>query len=121
MARAPITVQQASGSKPTLQPAAGSLTVNQTAPGTAGDGVSCPADGKTLLIAHNTNAGAQTVTISSVADRNGRTGDITSYSIAAGRVATFGPFRAEGWAQADGQVYAAGSHTDVKFGAVRVG
>lgn len=120
MARADITVQDASGSRPTLQPTAGTLTLSQTAPGTAGDGVSCPADGKTLLVAHNTNAGAQTVTISSVADRNGRTGDITAYSIAAGRVATFGPFGREGWAQADGKVYAAGSHTDVKFAAVRL-
>lgn len=120
MAATALTVMDAPGTKPTLQPTAGSLTIGQTAPGSAADGVAFPLSGRILLIAHNTNAGAQTVTIDSVPDRNGRTGDITTYSIAAGRVAVFGPFDREGWAQSDGTLLAVGSHTDVKFAAVRV-
>lgn len=120
MAATALPVQDAPGTRPTLQPTAGSLTATQTAPGTASDGVSFPLDGKTLIIAHNTNAGAQTVTVDSTPDRNGRTGDITTYSIAAGKVAFFGPFEREGWAQDDGKGLAIGSHVDVKFSAIRV-
>ncbi len=56
-------------------------------------------DGKTLLIAQNTGVGARTITISSVVDAQNRKGDITAYSIAAGGLAMFGPFKQAYWNQ----------------------
>ncbi len=116
MARTTITGKTLPGSYPSLQPSAGSLTLTEYAPGTASDGVQVTLiPGKTILIARNTNAGAQTVTVTSVADSMGRTGDITTYSIAAGGLAAFGPFTTDGWRQTDGNLYAVASHIDVKF------
>lgn len=116
MPRLAVTPKVLPGPYPTLQPGAGTLTVTEAAPGVAADGISFPiVPGKQVLIARNTNAGAQTVTITSVVDARGRSGDITTYSIAAGGIAAFGPFEYEGWRQSDGSVWAVGSHIDVKF------
>ena len=116
MARTTITGKTLPGSYPSLQPTAGSLELTEYAPGTASDGVQVTLiPKKTILIARNTNAGAQTVTVTSVADAQGRSGDITTYSIAAGKLAAFGPFETEGWRQSDGNLYAVASHIDVKF------
>jgi hypothetical protein len=78
------------------------------------------AGGNDLVVAHNTGVGAVTVTITSVADPFGRTGDVTAYSMAAGEYAVFGPFKNLGWAQSNGQVYLEASSADVKFGVVAV-
>lgn len=56
-------------------------------------------NGKTLLLAFNSDTSAHTVTLTSVADGQNRTGDITAYSIAAAKIATFGPFTSLGWNQ----------------------
>lgn len=72
-----------------------------------------------LVVAHNTSAGALTLTVTSVADaRTGRTGDITTYSIPAGEYAIFGPFGNDGWGQSDGYVYLTPSATTLKLGVV---
>lgn len=76
--------------------------------------------GNELVIAYNANAGAQTVTISSVVDDMGRTGDVTTYSIGAGEYAVFGPFGTEGWRQSDGKLYFEATHADVKLGVVKL-
>lgn len=76
--------------------------------------------GQELVIAHNTGASAYTVTISSVADDQGRTGDVATYSLAAGDYAIFGPFGLEGWKQTDGKLYFEASNASVKFGVVRL-
>jgi hypothetical protein len=76
--------------------------------------------GNELVIAWNSNAGAQTVTVSSVVDDMGRDGDITTYSIGAGEYAVFGPFDTEGWRQSDGKLYFEASHADVKLGVVKL-
>jgi hypothetical protein len=55
-------------------------------------------DKKTVVLAHNTDTVARTITISSVPDTLNRVGDITAYSIAAGKIARFGPFNTVGWA-----------------------
>lgn len=73
------------------------------------------ASGNDLVIAHNTGASAATITIRSVADPYGRTGDI-SYSLGAGEYAVFGPFPCLGWQQSDGKIYLEASSADVKFG-----
>jgi len=74
--------------------------------------------GKVVVIAHNTGASAYTVTVESVVDALGRTGDITTYSMAAGAYAAFGPFDLEGWKQTDGKLYFKASNVAVKFGVI---
>jgi len=76
--------------------------------------------GNELVIAHNTGVGAQTVTVSSVVDDQGRTGDISTYSLAADDYAVFGPFGTEGWRQSDGALYFEADSADVKFGVVKL-
>jgi hypothetical protein len=58
-------------------------------------------EGKTLLIAQNTDSGAHTVTITSIVDAFNRTGDVTAYSLGAGELAIFGPFKEAGWKHLD--------------------
>jgi len=76
------------------------------------------ASGSDLVIAVNTGASPATVTINSVADEYGRTGDVSAYSVGAGETAVFGPFPTHGWAQSDGYVYLEASSTDIDFGVV---
>lgn len=75
--------------------------------------------GKELVIAHNTDgANPYTVTIESVADELGRTGDITAYSLAAGEYGVFGPFGRDGWRQTTGKLYFRGSNAAIKFAVI---
>lgn len=76
------------------------------------------ASGKDLVIAHNTGGSAYTVTVTSVADPYGRTGNISAYSIGAGEYAIFGPFELAGWQQTDGKILISASNAAVKFGVV---
>jgi hypothetical protein len=76
--------------------------------------------GNELIIAHNTGVGAQTVTISSVVDEMGRTGDVSAYSLAADDYAVFGPFGTEGWRQTGGKLHFEASSADVKLGVVKL-
>ena len=78
-------------------------------------------DGAILLVVHNTGAGAQTLTIESVVDDRGRTGNITTYSLAADDHAVFGPFDLEGWEQTGGQLYFTASHAEVEVAVVSLG
>lgn len=55
-------------------------------------------DAKTVVMAYNTDSGAHTITFTSVLNAFNRAGDITAYSVAAGKIALFGPFRNAGWA-----------------------
>lgn len=84
---------------PTLPVGAGSLTITPT-PGDTGNGnYAVIVNSKTLVLAFNTDSGAHTVTVTSVAAAgDNRTGDITTYSIAAGGVAKLGAFTTNGWA-----------------------
>ena len=76
------------------------------------------ATGKELVLAQNTDVGAQTVTITSVADPYGRTGNVTAFSIPAGGLAIFGPFNVQGWQQSDGYIYIDASVVTVKFSVI---
>lgn len=60
--------------------------------------------GKELLLVHNTDAGPQDVTVVSVADSQGRTGDEVK-NILADEWAILGPFKQAGWMQTDGKIY----------------
>lgn len=72
------------------------------------NGMMFPNDGRTVLLVRNADAAAKTVTVVSVADDAGRTGD-HSIVIAAGKTAIVNPLRPGWWSQrggADGgQVY----------------
>lgn len=84
-----------------------------------GDGDQFTFEGEDLIIAHNTGGSAQTVTVTSVVDPYGRTGNI-SYSVGAGEYAVFGPFKALGWQQSDGNIYVSADSADVKLGVVKL-
>lgn len=76
--------------------------------------------GKEVIVAHNTAVGAQTITISSVADPYNRTGDIATYSLGAGEYAAFHMNNLAGWLQSDGKLYFEASDAGVLFGVLRL-
>lgn len=119
MARVTLTAQDALGSYPSLPIASNGADLTETA-ADATNKEQVLLTGRELIIAHNTGAGARTVTFTSVADALGRSGDITTYSIGAGEIAVFGPFKREGWAQSNGYLYIEASHAEVKWGVVRL-
>ena len=87
---------------PTLQPGAGSLAAAFQAADASLKNYTPLVPGKTLLLAMNTDSGAHTVTVSSVADTFKRKGDITAYSLAAITgttpvIAILGIFAIAGW------------------------
>lgn len=72
------------------------------------------------VFAHNTGAGAATVSVTSTNDPYGRRSHIVTYSIGAGEYAIFGPFRLLGWQQTDGKLYFAASSADIKLGVINL-
>ena len=120
MARTPLTKSTPLGSLPaTLPLVANSADLTMTA-ADVGNGNSFVASGKDLVIVQNSHASTTyTVTVTSVA-KDGRTGDITTYSLAAGVIAVFGPLQTPGWRQTDGSVYLAGSNAAIKFGIIDI-
>lgn len=117
MARLVLTPATPKGSYPTLPLTADSADISMQVPGTYTDGIGWANTGREILVVQNTGASPYTVTITSVAYL-GRTGDITTYSLAAGDIAIFGPFDPRGWNQTDGMVYAVGSNASVKFAVI---
>lgn len=71
--------------------------------------------GKEILLVRNDDAGAQTVTVTSTADPQGRTGDITADSIAAGAYAVYQEFPVSGWRNSDGEVVVTPSDANLFF------
>src|SRR3990167_9541476 len=109
------------GSYPALQPAADSLDLAMTA-ADATNKEQVVLTGKQILVWHNTSAATpRTVTITSIADGgHKRSGDVTTYSVAAGEYGAFGPVEIDGWRQSDGNLYFEASHAEVKFGVLRL-
>jgi hypothetical protein len=118
MARVTHTAFSALGTKSDVY-TAGAADISMTA-ATPADDEEVVHNGEILLIAHNTDVGAQTVTVSSVADDLGRTGDITTYSLAADDYAVFGPFKVEGWRQTNGKLYFEATDAGVLFAVVKL-
>lgn len=114
MARVLVAAQTLPGSYPTLPVTPGSDLSEQAADASLFQYTPLVA-GKTVVIAHNTDSGAHTVTFTSVADAQNRTGDITAYSLAAGHVRAFGPFLSAGWVQDGTQLWFAANDATVKF------
>ena len=116
MARTTLVKTAAKGPFPSLPVSAGGLDVTMAAADVANKNQFLPS-GKDLLIAQNSGASAYTITVTSAADRQGRTGDVTTYSIAAGGIAAF-VVGSDGWVQTDGYVYCEASNASVKLGVV---
>jgi hypothetical protein len=75
--------------------------------------------GKFLIIAQNTDAAGQTVTLTSKADGLGRTGDVTAYAMATTTVAAL-LVDTLGWLQSVGNFYLQASSVNVKFAIVKL-
>lgn len=118
MARTTIAAQTTPGAYPTLPVAANSRDL-AVVPADVGNGNDVTiVEGKTLLVAYNASAAtARTLTLTSVADAFGRSGDITAYSMAAGEIAIFGPFKVAGWSHA-GKLWVDGSHAEMTFAVI---
>lgn len=85
----------------------------------ASNGNQFPMSGGEYILVHNTGGSAYTVTLTSAPDSLGRTGDITTYSLAATEIALFGPFQTHGWRQTNGKFYIDGSNASVKVAVFR--
>lgn len=97
---------------------AGAADVAFTAPDIT-NGNAFAHSGKELLLAKNTGASSVSITITSAPDRFKRIKHIT-YAVAAGAIARFGPFPAEGWVQDDGTVWVDCAATDLTLAVVEV-
>jgi hypothetical protein len=83
-----------------------------------GNGNQALLNGKTLLIAYNSDmqspAVSHSVTVTSYLDAQNRLGDITD-SIPEGHMRIYGPFPNLGWKQPDGNLYFSADNATVKF------
>lgn len=122
MARTLLTpVATATGTGyPTLPLVALSATLPET-PADVVNGNAFVHTGKEVIIAYNSTAGAEDVTIGAAPDRFGRTGlDIAAYALAAGKTAFFGPFPLEGWRQTTGWMHIDASDVGILLSVVRL-
>lgn len=119
MAATVLTPNLAVGPFPALQPAANSLDLTETAADPS-NGNRCICTGRELLIFRNSGATGRTFTVTSVADGQRRTGDVTTYSLGAGETAAFWVGSVDGWKNADGHVYFSASHAEVLISVVRI-
>lgn len=112
MPRTNIAAQTLPGAYPVIPITANTRDVTEV-PGDVGNGNETTlVDSKTVILAHNVNVGAKTITFTSVVDTLNRVGHITAYSIGAGELAVFGPFKTVGWA-ATGKLQIDVEHADV--------
>lgn len=113
MARTALTVQ------PLVLPiiAANFLTLTLTAADTVNLNA-VVSTGKEILIAQNIDTVSHNVTINSVADELGRTGDLTD-AIAAGAIRVYGEFPQYGWMQSDGMLHFQADNAKVLFAIIQ--
>lgn len=120
MPRTAITPASAVGPYPSLPLSANALDITFTAADVANkNSISFGSAAEMLILMHNGGASPYTVTITSVADELGRTGDIETYSLAAGEYAAFRVQR-PGWVQSDGALYLEASNASVELAAIRL-
>lgn len=72
-----------------------------------------------ILIARNTGASTRTVTVYSVANRAGRTGNIVDTLAVAPAARVYGPFTKEGWIQSNGKLRFKATHAEVEFAIIK--
>lgn len=115
----PITTQTPVGPYPGSV-SAGSLDITMTAADNV-NGNSFVITGHEILLIWNTDSAAHTVTISSVADSLGRTGDVTSYSVGATTHSAFSFLGGvNGWQQPGGTVNFTANSNLIKFAVLYV-
>lgn len=115
MARTSLTPVSAPGS----YAAAGTVFTWTAADATNGNAFTLT--GKQLVLAYNSDtAAAHSVTVTSVADEYGRTGNITADSIAIGAYKMYGPFKLPGWLQTDGNLYISADDALILFAVITI-
>lgn len=93
------------------------LAVTETAADT-GAGNETAGVNDVLLIAHNTHGSTTyTVTITSVADQFGRTGNVAAVNLVAGEIRIF-RLTMHGWADSNGKFNFSANNAAIKFGLV---
>jgi len=117
MARVLVAAQTTPGAYPAFPISANSLDMDfQTSDNSLGNYTPL-VDSKSLVLAWNTDSSAHTITFTSVADTFNRTGDISAYSIGAGEIAMFGPFKTAGWSHS-GELWIDTSNSTVELAVV---
>lgn len=119
MPRTNLVAQTLAGAYPALPLAGGSADLTWTTADIVNQNMTTLVNAKTVILARNTGAGAHTVTITSQPDTLNRTGHITAYSLAAGKVARFGPFQTVGWANA-GKLDFEADNAEVEFAVLQL-
>lgn len=117
MARTTLTAQTLAGAYPVMPTGlvAGSADLIWTAANVADKNETALVAGKTVVLARNVAASAShTVTFTSCPDGYKRIGDMGPYTVAAGKVALFGPFGADGWSLG-GLLQFEANHADIQF------
>lgn len=120
MARATLTRTTPLGPYPTLPVSANALDLTMTAADTSNLN-QILLDGPMIIVAQNTGATDYTVTLTSAADPQKRTGDIATYTVSADDILVFKIDQVAGWVQSDGYLYLQASNVAVKLGAIRLG
>jgi hypothetical protein len=117
MAATVLTVQESSGKY--AVPSANGADISLVAIDQSSNGYYVTT-GKEMVLAVNSDASPQTITITSQAlPTYARTGDITAYSIGAGETALLGPFPVSGWADTNGRINISTSDAAVLVAAIR--
>lgn len=113
-----LTVQQMKGPFDTISANGADFTF---AAGTITDGDTFVCTGREILLVKN-GTGTNTITITSVADDIGRTGDITTYSLGTGEFAAFGVglTNDKGWKSSAGTVRITVSSAEVTVAVLRL-
>jgi hypothetical protein len=114
MARTALTKTTAPGTYPT---AGTTLTWNDA---DSANGNDFSMTGRDLVLVRNNHAtDPKTYTVTSAADAQGRTKDITAEALAAGTVVVLGPFRNKtGWSQSGNKFYINGEDNNIKIAVV---
>jgi hypothetical protein len=118
MARQTLIKQTPKGPYPALPIAADALDVAFVAADATNKEQFVPGN-DTLVLVKNDGAGARTVTFTSAKDDKNRTGDVTAYSIGAGKIAAF-RFKKPGWMQSDGRIYMEAEHAEIKYAVIQL-
>ena len=116
MARTLLNKTAVVGPYPALPVGALALDLNFQAADVGNSNYFVPS-GDDLVIFNNTGASPYTVTITSAPDAQQRTGDIATYSLAAGVISAV-RIKKPGWMQVDGTIYLQASNASVKFAIV---
>lgn len=120
MPRVTLTPIAPLGPYPSLPVSANALDVTFTACNTSDKNQFSLNGPKLLLVQNSDAANPYTFTLTSKVDSRNRTGDVTTYSLAAGEIAAFKFDNGEGWMQTDGYVYLEGSNAAIKFAVINL-